>query len=195
MPHEDAISYEDWGAEFFREALSERRILEAAGTVAGQPIDFGPVAVGPAGLARVRAFGETGAPEAVRLDGEPIAYRVLLPVDLTVEVDLQLELHRFRASLLVPVTVSVIALGGVRIFIDATAPTSREVEVEVRAQGLRATVLQRVADIEGELRRFVARHVSRQLEEPHVREARLIDVSRAIDRAWASLPGSPDQRV
>ena len=79
------------------------------------------------------------------------------------------------------------ALSGVRIYIDATPPTGSEVQVELQANGLRASVLQRVAGVEGELKRFVARYVARELDKPHVQEARLIDVSKAIDSAWASI--------
>ena len=52
-------------------------------------------------------------------------------------------------------------------------------------------MLQRVVDIEGELKRFVAGYVSRELEKPHVQDARTIDVSRAIDRAWESIAPAP----
>jgi hypothetical protein len=44
-----------------------------------------------------------------------------------------------------------------------------------------------VANVEGELRRFVARYVAREIEKPEVARARLIDVAEAIDKAWASL--------
>ena len=68
-------------------------------------------------------------------------------------------------------------------------------QVELEAKGLRASVLQRVVGIEGELRRFVARYVRRELDKPHVRDARTIDVSRAIDQAWASLSPAPARRM
>ena len=83
------------------------------------------------------------------------------------------------------------ALRGVRIFIEATPPRSSEVQVDLQAKGLRASVLQRVVGVEGELRTFVAGYVRRELDKPHVRQARLIDVSRAIDTAWASLAPAP----
>jgi len=188
-PHEDdtAISYEQWGADFFHEAISEARILGAVNTIAGQPIDFGPMGVGPGRIAKVRAYGEIGAADATRRDGDRISYRVELPVSLTFEVDLQVETHRFVADLLVPLTLTAVALPGVRIFIEATPPRGSEVQVDLEAKGLRASVLQRVVGVEGELRKFVAGYVRRELDKPHVREARTIDVSRAIDRAWASL--------
>jgi hypothetical protein len=186
-----SISYEQWGIDFFREAVSEERVLGAVNTIAGQPIDFGPMGAGPGKIAKVRAYGEIGAATATRERGDEISYRVVLPVSLTFEVDLQVETHRFEAELLVPLTLTAVARGGVRIYIEARPPRGEEVQVEVRAKGLRASVLQRVVGIEGELKRFVARYVRRELEKPHVREARSIDVSRAIDKAWESISPAP----
>jgi len=193
-PHPDApISYEQWGIDFFHEAVSEDRVLGAVNTIAGQPIDFGPMGVGPGRIAKVRAYGEIGSATATRERGDHIGYRVILPVSLTFEVDLQVETHRFEAELLVPLMLTAVARSGVRIFIEAEPPRSDEVQVELEAQGLRASVLQRVVGIEAELRRFVAGYVRRELDKPHVREARSIDVSRAIDRAWASISPAPSE--
>jgi hypothetical protein len=188
---DEAISYEQWGADFFAEAVSEQRLLGAVNTVAGQPIDFGPIGVGPGRIAKVRAYGEIGSATATRERGDRIGYRVELPVALTFEIDLQVETHRFEAELLVPLTLTAVAQSGVRIFIEASPPRSEEVLVELRAKGLRASVLQRVVGVEGELRRFVARYVGRELEKPHVLAARSIDVSRAIDKAWAAISPRP----
>jgi hypothetical protein len=188
---DQAISYAQWGVDFFHEAISQERVLGAVNTLAGQEIDFGPIAAGPGGLAKVRAYGEIGAAIATRLEGQEISYRVLLPVSLTFEVDLQIEKERFDAELLVPLTLTAVARSGVRVFIEAEPPRGDEVRVTLKARGLRATVLQRVAGVEGELRRFVASYVATELEKPHVREARTIDVSRAIGLAWASLAPEP----
>ena len=119
---DEAISYEQWGVDFFLEAISEQRILGAVNTIAGQPIDFGPMGVGPGRIAKVRAYGEIGAADAIRQAGDQISYRVVLPVSLTFEIDLQVETHRFVADLLVPLTLTAVALPGVRIFIEATPP-------------------------------------------------------------------------
>ena len=185
------ITYEQWGVDFFLEAISEQRVLGAVNTIAGQPIDFGPMGVGPGRIAKVRAYGAIGQAMATRLRGDRIAYRVLLPVDLTFELDLGVEKQRFEAELLVPLTLAAVAHSGVRIVIEATPPNSSEVQVELKAQGLRASVVQRVANVEGELCRFVARYVAHELDKPHVREARIIDVSQAIDRVWASIAPTP----
>jgi hypothetical protein len=186
------VSYEQWGADFFAEAVSEDRILGAVNNIAGQPIDFGPIGVGPGKIAKVRAYGAIGAATAARIDAAPaIAYRVELPVDLTFELNLQVETHTFHAELLVPLALTARAVEGVKVFIEVTPPRSSEVQVRVQAEGLRASIMQRVANIEGELRRFVARYVAREVAKPHIEAARLIDVAGAIDRAWASI--SPER--
>lgn len=190
-PDGEPITYEQWGVDFFREAISEERVLGAVNTIAGQPIDFGPMGAGPGKIAKVKAYGQIGAASATSERGDHIGYRVLLPVSLTFEVDLQVETHRFESELLVPLTLTAVALNGVRIYIQATPPHPEEVQVELKAKGLRASVLQRVVGIEGELKRFVAGYVRRELEKPHVQDARTIDVSLAIDRAWESISPSP----
>jgi hypothetical protein len=190
------VSYERWGVDFFVEAVSRDRILGAVNTIAGQPIDFGPIGVGPGKIAKVRAYGEIGAATAERVAAAQISYRVDLPVDLTFELDLQVETHTFHAQLLVPLTLTAQALEGVRVYVEITPPHSSEVRVQVQADGLRASIMQRVANIEGELRRFVARYVARELTKPHIEDARMIDVAAAIDRAWAAMaPGSPRRAV
>ncbi len=45
-----AITYEQWGVDFFLEAISEQRVLGAVDTIAGQAIDFGPISAGPGGI-------------------------------------------------------------------------------------------------------------------------------------------------
>jgi len=190
------VSYQQWGLDFFAEAVSEDRILAAVNNIAGQPIDFGPIGVGPAKIAKVRAYGEIGSASATRIDSTEISYRVELPVSLTFELDLQVETHVFHAELLVPLTLTARALDGVRIFIVVDPPKTSDVQVKVTAEGLRATIMQRVANVEGELRRFVAKYVARETSKPHIEEARLIDVSAAIDRAYSSIaPQGTRKRV
>jgi hypothetical protein len=189
------VSYQQWGADFFAEAVSGDRILGAVNNIAGQPIDFGPIGVGPGKIAKVRAYGAIGAASAERVEAEGITYRVVLPVDLTFELNLQVETHTFHADLLVPLTLTARAVDGVRVYIDVQPPHSSEVQVQVQAEGLRASIMQRVANIEGELRRFVARYVAREVSKPHIEAARLIDVAAAIDRAWASISPEPSKRA
>lgn len=190
---EEYVSYQQWGLDFFAEAVSQDRILGAVNNIAGQPIDFGPMGVGPGKIAKVRAFGQIGSASAHRLDTPQIAYRVELPVSLTFEVNLQVETHTFHAELLVPLTLTAQAVEGVKIFISIDPPRSSDIEVKVQAEGIRATIMQRVVNIEAELKRFVAKYVARETSKPHIEEARVIDVSAAIDKAWGAIAPKPDR--
>ena len=195
-PERQFVTYQQWGLDFFAEAVSEQRILGAVNNIAGQPIDFGPMGVGPGKIAKVRATGQIGAATATPIAGAEITYRVELPVSLTFELNLQVETHVFHAELLVPLTLTARAVEDVRIFIAIEPPRPADIDVRVRAEGIRASIMQRVANVEGELRRFVAKYVARETSKPHIEDARLIDVSAAIDRAWGAIaPKKSDRRV
>lgn len=192
VPSEDEfVSYQQWGLDFFAEAVSQERILGAVNNIAGQPIDFGPMGVGPGKIAKVRAYGAIGAATAERLEGPQISYRVELPVSLTFELNLQVETHTFRAELVVPLVLTAQAAEGIRIFIVIDPPRASEVQVQVRADGIRASIMQRVANVERELQRFVATYVARETTKPHIEAARVIDVSAAIDKAWSVIAPPP----
>ena len=61
-PTASPISYEQWGVDFFHEAISEERVLGAVNTIAGQPIDFGPMGVGPGRIAKVGRTARSAPP-------------------------------------------------------------------------------------------------------------------------------------
>ena len=187
---EDQVSYAEWGEEFFRTAVSEQRVLAAVDNLAGRPIEVGPMGVGPGGLAKIRASGAIGAAEIRRTGGsaDPVGFRVELPVALDFDLDLQVETQHFHADLRVPLLLTARALTGLRILVEIAPPRAADVGVRLRAVGLRATLTQRLADVEGELRRFVARYVARELDKPYIAEALVIDVASMIDRAYDALP-------
>ncbi len=178
-------SYEEFGRQFFQVAVTEERILAGVNVLAGEPFEFGPIGVGPGRLARVQATGIIRTPAARRLEGDLVRLAVTLPVELAFTLDLQVEQQRFDADLSIPLELTARALDGCRVFIDVLPPRPDQIAVRLQAGSMRASLLQRVAGIDGELARFVARYVARELEKPAVQEARLIDVAGAIDKAWS----------
>lgn len=180
----DFVTYAEFGEQFFRHAVSEKRLLQAVELLAGQPIVLKPTAVGPGRLVKLSARGGIGEATAEPVSGDEVGHVVRLPVDLGLAVDFGLEVHRFDARLDVPLVVTVRAVSRLRVYLDVTPPTADEIRIDLQAQGLRASVVQRVAGFEGEVRRFVASFIARELKKPHVRAARLFDVAEAIDAAW-----------
>lgn len=183
-PADDRIAYEEFGARFFRHAVTAERIVAGLRGLAGERIEFGPIGAGPGKMAKVSAEGEFGTPAAERVGGELVAFRLSIPVELDLLIDLGVDRHKFHAAIEVGLDLAARAADPLRIVIDVKPPTASDVTVNVEASGLRASVLQRVAGVDEEIRRFVARYVARELDKPHIVAARDIDVAARIDGAW-----------
>jgi len=181
------ISYQQFGQRFFDLAVTEERVLAGVNTMAGRPIDVGPIGVGPGRIAKVTAKGSIGEARSTPVAGDEIGYRVTLPVSLEFDVHLQVDTHRFRAELEVPLTLVARAAEPLQIVVDVVPPLPNQVRIQMRAEGLRASMLNRVVGVEDELRRFVAKYVSREVQKESIVKARTIDVAAAIDGAYASV--------
>lgn len=184
QPGDLRVSYATFGARFFERAVTESRIVGALAGLAGDTIEFGPIGAGPGRLAQVRAVGEVGRASAIRVPGDEVTFRLEIPVRLDLDIDLGVDRHRFHAAVTVGLTLTARAAEPLRVVIDVDPPTWRDVTVAVEAEGLRATMLRRVSGLDREIGVFVARYVARELDKPHIRAARDIDVAARIDRAW-----------
>ncbi|MFT4298932.1 MAG: hypothetical protein QM597_04755 [Aeromicrobium sp.] len=180
-------TYAEFGEAFFRAAVTPERILDAIGALAGQPIEFGPKGVGPGRVAQVTAHGQVGRPAIRSVANDEVVYKVMLPVSLDFELNLQLDRHRFHGDLVVPLTVHARATDDLRIVIDITPPAARDIRLNLKADGLRASVVQKAAGVDAEVRRFVAKFVAREVDSPDVAAAREVDVRTSIDAAWRSM--------
>ena len=118
-------------------------------------------------------------------------FDVRLPVSLEFMLDLGVDKHRFAADIAVPLALTPGPAATSRSC-SAWRPAAGQVDYGW-GRGLRASIMQHAAGVEGELQRFVAKYVAREVDKPYVLAARVIDVSRAIDRAIDSLaPKRPE---
>jgi hypothetical protein len=185
-------SYADFGQTFFELAVTEERVKLAARALAGRPIDFGPIGVGPVGLVKVSARGSVGEPSIQSRVSEFVGYDLVLPVDLSLLIDLGLEKSRFNALVTVRLALTARPAAPLKVVIDIEPPTRRNVDIQMQADGLRASVLQLVAPIESEVRKSVARYVAKQVQRPEIAQARVIDVGQVLEKF--QLPGSSSSR-
>ena len=187
----DYCSYAEFGEAFFARAVTRERVLGGIDGLAGQPIEFGPMQVGPGGIARVSASGVVGQAEASDVPGDEIAFHVELPIELDLALNLQVDTHRFHAQLMVPLEIVAHATKDLKIVVDVTPPQASDIGLDLKAAGIRATILQRAAGIEAELRRFVATYVAREVEKPRVAASRVVDVGAAIDASRSTPTPRP----
>jgi hypothetical protein len=184
---EDLIEYGDWGARFFELAVTEERVLSGVNAMAGQQIAVGPMGVGPGRVAKVTARGEIGTATGRRTSTNPVRFEIRIPVTLQFKLDLGVDVHRFDADIEIPLRLTARSRNDLAIVVDVEAPTSSEIGVNLKAQGLRASLTSRAANVEGELRRFIAKYVGREIAKPKVQAARIVDVGAAINRAAGSV--------
>ena len=190
---DDLIGYDEWGARFFEAAVTEERVLAGVNAMAGQQIEFGPLGVGPGRVAKVTAVGHIGTASGRRSSLDPVQIDVRLPVTLQFKLDLGVDVHRFDADVEVPLRLSARARDDLAIVIDIDPPTKDDLTVALKAKGLRATVTQYAANVDGELRRFIAKYVGRELEKPKIVAARVIDIKAAIERGAGSVVPSGER--
>jgi len=184
QPTGTPITYAEFGERFFLHAVTEGRIVRALRGIAGEPIKFGPIGAGPGRIAKVSASGTVGEAGADPVPGDLVAFRLRIPVDLALEIALGPDHSRYKADVEVGIDIRALAVDQLRVLIDVTPPTSKDVELDLRADGVRADILGRVAGIDREIRRFIAKYVGREIDKPHIREARDIDVAARIDGAY-----------
>lgn len=174
------ISYADFGERFFASAVTEQRVLKGVSGLSGREISFGPVGVGPIGLVKVSADGAVGTPAVTARPHEHVAFSLDVPVDLRLLIDTGMDKSRFTAAVMAHLTLTARAADPLKIVIDVEAPTHRNIEVDVQADGLRASVLQIVAGVDREIRKAVARHIRRELDKPESLAARTIDIGAKL---------------
>ena len=190
---EDLVDYATWGQHFFANAVSAERVLAGVNVLAGRPIDVGPMGVGPGRIAKVRAQGRIGTATGERVGEDPYVFHVSVPVTLEFSIDLGMDTLRFDADIELPLLITARARADLAIVLDVTPPDPAAVAVRLKARGLRASLTGRATNVEGELRRFVAKYVARELEQPYVEQATTIDVRAAIDKAAARITPQKEQ--
>jgi hypothetical protein len=195
------LGYADFGEAFLRRVLHLDRVLESIDRILGTDFRLGPMGAGPGRkVATLTATGSFKPCYGEEVPGPLVSYLVFVPVDVLFDLDLRVDAHRFHAEVTVPLRVDLRVEDPLTIVWDITPPPAEDVQIEVTGETRRSAVLQRLAGMDGELRRFLLRFVDRELEKPHVMRARRIDVPRVIDGAWPEiadqfLPNGPEDRV
>ncbi|MFZ2241176.1 MAG: hypothetical protein WAV90_16815 [Gordonia amarae] len=176
------LSYEQFGRRFFEIAVTENRIGAAFTPLAGEDFEIGPLATGPGGMVKVKANVSVGRPVITRYVNELITFKVRLPLSINLVVDLRLDRLRYDVTGVVPLDLTVRAVDPLSIHIDVDTPRPRDVQVGVASHGTRAEVIRFVAQVDDEIKRVIAKHVSQQVGTPEIRQACIIDIAHELDK-------------
>jgi hypothetical protein len=180
----EEISYEQFGVRFLELGVTPERVATTLHAIAGDVIEVGPLDVGPANAASVVARGAIAPPRVDRLSTSPLRFRALLSVELSLDVSVAGTQTHYDARLRVPLDLTVRTAEPLDLVIDVARVSARDVEVDLKASGVRARVLQRLGNVEVEIRRHVAKFVRDRIDDPKGVAARRLELLPLIDEAW-----------
>jgi hypothetical protein len=178
------VTYEEFGRRFFEVAVTEERVAAAFAEIAGGEFEMGPMAQGPAGLAKVTAKVKIQQPVARRSVGDTITFNVRIPLVIELIVDLRLDKQRFTVDGDIALRATARAAEPLLLVIDVAKPRSSDISVNVTSKSLRGEIIRIVAGVDAEIRRFVAAYVTDEIDSPASQQAKVIDVAEAVASAW-----------
>ena len=181
------LTYEEFGRRFFEVAVTEARIGTAFAAVAGEQFQVGPMVVGPAGVAKVRADVEIAEPEILRTVGDMITFTVKLPLRIALLVDLKVDRIRYDVEGLVTLPLTVRCAEPLQLRIEVQPPKPRDVIVDVSSYNMRGSIIRNLAQVDDEIRRVIARFVADEVDKPEIKQARLIEVDVELGKAFEAI--------
>jgi hypothetical protein len=187
MDADDYMTYEEFGRKFFEVAVTEDRVGGAIGSIAGDAFEMGPIGQGPGKIAKVTAKVRILDPRVSREVGELITFAIRIPLEIDMVVDLRIDRPKFMVFGEIALRATARAADRLLLILDVEKPRSSDISIHVTSKSLRAEVVRIVGGVDAEIRRFIAAHVSREIESPASRKAKVIDVARSIEGAWTGV--------
>jgi len=189
-PDLERTDYASFGARFFDVLVTSERVAAAVNAALGdEQFGIGPMPVGPGKIAKLTVTGEIGKVTARRRGREPLRFRLSIPAEIDLLIDLTGQANRFHGNVLIGLDVTARAALPLALLFEITPPAPEDIKVTLSADGLRASLLRSLAGMDEEVHRYVLQFVTRELESDRVREACRIDVAGAVQGAWTARFG------
>lgn len=178
------VTYEEFGRRFFDIAVTEERVAAAFAEIAGEEFEMGPMAQGPAGLARVTAKVKIQQPQVRRSVGDTITFAIRIPLIIELVVDLRLDKQRFIVDGDIALRATARAAEPLMIVIDVAKPRPSDIAVHVTSGSIRGEIVRLIGGVDTEIRRFVAAYVAEEIDSPASQQAKIIDVENELATTW-----------
>ena len=187
MDADDYLTYEEFGRNFFEVAVTEERVGASIGSIAGDGFEMGPMAQGPGKIAKVSATVRIMDPRVTRQVGELITFSIRIPLEIDMVVDLRIDRPKFVVFGEIALRATARAAAPLLLILDVEKPRSSDISIHVTSKSLRGEVLRIVAGVDAEIKRFIAAHVSGEIDSPASKKAKVINVAESIDSAWTGI--------
>ena len=180
---DDYISYERFGVNFVRHAVTAERIKASITGLTADEIVSGPSPAGPGGIATAKSVGRIGEVRVVPEPGDLLRFKAVLPIEMDLDIKLGPVSNRYKGLIEVPVLMTVQITEPLTIVIEVNQVHGNDIQADIRPTNVGADLLSRVGNIEGEVRAEVARLVNDQMNTEKARESRIFDIAELIESA------------
>lgn len=187
MDVDNYMTYEQFGRRFFEIAVSEERVCNAIASIAGDAFEMGPIGQGPGKIAKVTAKVRIMHPRVTRQLGDLITFSIRIPLEIDMVVDLRIDKPKFMVFGEIALRATARAAEPLLLILDVEKPRSSDISIHVTSKSLRGEVVRIVGGVDAEIRRFIAAHVSGEIDSPASQKAKIIDVADSIDAAWTGI--------
>jgi hypothetical protein len=116
-----------------------------------------------------------------------ITFAIRIPLEINMVVDLRIDKPKFIVFGEIALTATARAAAPLLLILDVQKPRASDIAIHVTSKSLRAEVVRVIGGIDAEIRRFVAAHVSGEIDSPASQEAKIIDVANRLDAAWTGV--------
>ena len=181
------VTYEEFGRRFYEIAVTEKRVGDAIGAIAGDEFEMGPMGQGPGKIAKVTAKVRIQEPKVTRSDGELITFGIRIPLEIDMVIDLRIDKPKFVVFGEIALSATARAAEPLLLILDVQKPRPSDIEIHVTSKSLRAELLRVVAGVDAEIRRFIAAHVAGEIDSPESVKAKVIDVAEQLDATWDTM--------
>jgi hypothetical protein len=187
MAADDYMTYEEFGRRFFEVAVTEDRVGGAIGAIAGDAFVVGPIGQGPGKIAKVTAKVRIMDPRVRREVGEMITFDIRIPLEIDMVIDLRIDRPKFMVFGEITLRATARAAQPLLLILDVEKPRSSDISIQVTSKSLRGELLRIVAGVDAEIKRFIAAHVSGEIDSPASQKAKVIDIADSIDAGWTGV--------
>jgi hypothetical protein len=116
-----------------------------------------------------------------------ITFAIRIPLEINMVVDLRIDKPKFIVFGEIALSATARAAEPLLLILDVQKPRPSDISIHVTSKSLRAEVVRIIGGIDAEIRRFIAAHVSGEIDSPASKKAKIIDVADRLDAAWSGV--------
>jgi hypothetical protein len=181
-----ALSHAEFATNLLAAAASADRVAQVITQFVNEPIEIGPIAIGPGGLGSASALGAVSNVIVAPVNEGEWDYVVTAPVALDVAVRIAGRQMTYEIQIVVHARLRLVLEAPCTVLVDVDGVTPADVTVKIDPQGVPSRLLGWLGNVDSLVEEHVVSYLNELFESPALSAVRRIDVAEMIERAWTN---------